>query len=84
MDDFAKMHIFLESPLFLELDQILHILPGESDTGLENLKMFTFHASNHLCSYPRSKSMSNNASLDVDHHDEIILIERDWDVLLKV
>ena len=46
----------------------LHILPGESDTKLKNSNVFTCHASNHLFSYPRSKLMSNDPSLDLDHH----------------
>jgi hypothetical protein len=50
----------------------LHILSGESNTRLENSNLFTCHASNHLCSYPRPKPMSNNPSLDLDHHVPLI------------
>jgi hypothetical protein len=50
----------------------LHILPGESDTRLKNSNLFTCHASNHLCSYPRSKPMSNSPGLDLDHHVSLI------------
>jgi hypothetical protein len=52
----------------LGVRSILHILPGESDTRLENSNLFTCHAYNHLYSYPRSKPMSNNPGLDLDHH----------------
>ena len=47
---------------------LLHILPGESDARLKNSNLFTCYASNHLCSYPRSKPMSNDPGLDLDHH----------------
>ena len=50
----------------------LNILPGESDTRLENSHLFTCHVSNHLCSYLRSKPMSNNPGLDLDHYDPLI------------
>ena len=43
----------------------LHILSGESNTRLENSNLFTCHAS-------RSKPMSNNPSLDLNHHVPLI------------
>jgi hypothetical protein len=50
----------------------LYISPGESDTRLKNSNLFIYHASNHLCSHPRSKPMSNNPSLNLDHHVPLI------------
>jgi hypothetical protein len=55
-----------------EVLNALHILPGESDTRLENSNLFTCYASNHLCFYPRSKPMSNDPGLDLDHHVSLI------------
>src|SRR5882672_4518589 len=50
----------------------LNISPGEPGTRLENSNLFTCYASNHLCSYPRSKPMSNDPGLDLDHHVSLI------------